>query len=349
MTHGYPIPLRAAPAIFAVLLVLAVASFGEEKPTVPPPDIVQELRGEAAALSPWVKSDLAREFLSATTRLRVPSARKLYRDMEHTHYYDDHLAEAIPAAEREKLEEVEAGPDRYYLTKYGSPLAYVRVIDLLAGKGLRSLAGKKVLDFGYGTIGHLELMADLGAETVGVDVDPFLTALYSQPGDQGVRKNDGKPDGKITLVQGQWPSTDEVRNSVGSGFDVFISKNTLKRGYIHPARETDPKRLVHLGVDDATYVKRLFEALKPGGYAIIYNLSPAQNPPDKPYIPWADGECPFPRDLLEKAGFEILDYDLVDDKPAREMAHLLGWDAQGMDLDKSLFAHVTILKKPGAS
>jgi len=344
-------PIRSFALFCAASLLVAIgltAAGDPKKEDAPEPDIVQQLREEADALRPWVRTDLAREFLVATNRMSVPTPRKLYRDQDRTHYYDDSLATALPSAQRESLEEVEAGPDRYYLTKYGSPLAYVRVVDLLAGKGLGTLAGKKVLDFGYGTIGHLELMAYLGAETVGVDVDPFLTALYSHPGDRGVRKNEGWPDGRITLVEGQWPSTDEVRAEVGGGFDVFISKNTLKRGYIHPARETDPKRLVHLGVDDATYVKRLYEALKPGGLAIIYNLSPAQSPPDKPYIPWADGECPFPRDLLEKTGFEILEYDLADDKPAREMAHLLGWDAQGMDLETSLFAHATILRRPAA-
>ena len=314
----------------------------------PAPDIVAVLKGEAEALTPWVKTGLARAFLQSTSRLTTPEARKLSRDKERTRYLSAEAARALPEAERAGLEEVEITPGQYFTTKYGSPLAYARVVDLLGAQGLTNLAGKRVLDFGYGTIGHLKLMALMGADVVGVDVDPFLTALYSRPGDQGVHANadGGVPDGRVTLVQGQWPSTEEVQRAVGGGFDVFISKNTLKRGYIHPERETDPKRLVHLGVDDATYVKRLFESLRPGGIAIIYNLSPPPAPPEKPYIPWADGRCPFERELLEKAGFTVLEYDRLDDAAAREMARRLGWDKQGMNPDTELFSHFTILRRP---
>jgi hypothetical protein len=49
---------------------------------------------------------------------------------------------------------------------------------------LRDVAGTRILDFGYGTIGHLYLLGSLGADAVGVDVDPLLPALYSQPKDQ---------------------------------------------------------------------------------------------------------------------------------------------------------------------
>jgi len=48
-----------------------------------------------------------------------------------------------------------------------------------------SVDGKRILDFGYGTVGHLRLLASLGADMVGVEVDPLLRALYSAPGDQG--------------------------------------------------------------------------------------------------------------------------------------------------------------------
>jgi hypothetical protein len=73
----------------------------------------------------------------------------------------------------------------YYNTRYGSPLAYLRPIELLAAHGVKDLDGVHLMDFGYGTVGHLRLLATLGAEVVGVEVDPMLRALYSQPGDQG--------------------------------------------------------------------------------------------------------------------------------------------------------------------
>ena len=307
------------------------------------PDILSVLRDETVRLLPWVESDLAREFLGAVERLPAGEARVLHRGPER-HYYSATEAAKLGDAEREKLEKIELDAASYYTTKYGTPLAYVRALDLVGGQGLKTLSGARVLDFGYGTVGHLRLMALMGAEAVGVDVDSFLTALYSTPDDQGTVKNPAGRDGSVTLVDGRWPG--DVGEAVGGGFDLFLSKNTLKRGYIHPEREVDPKRLVHLGVDEQAFVRAIFEALNPGGFAVIYNLSPPQNPPEEPYIPWADGRCPFDRALLAKVGFDILIYDREDSEAARTMGGLLGWGDQGMDLEKGLFGHVTVLRKP---
>ncbi len=105
---------------------------------------------------------------------------------------------------------------------------------------------------------------------------------------------------------------------------------------------------MHLGVDDAAFVAAVAQSLRPGGLFVIYNLCPAPAPPDQPYIPWADGRCPFPRELLEGAGLQVLDFDVVDDTAARALGHALGWD-QGdgaMDLQHDLFAWYTIARRP---
>ena len=82
--------------------------------------------------------------------------------------------------------------------------------------------------------------------------------------------------------------------------------------------------------------------LKPGGYFFIYNLAPAQG---KPYLPMADGRCPWSRELLQAAGFEVLAYDADDSTRARQMGHLLEWDSDGDDLKKNLFATYTLLRR----
>jgi SAM-dependent methyltransferase len=208
--------------------------------------------------------------------------------------------------------------------------------------------GKRVLDFGYGTVGQLRLMASLGADAVGTEVQPVFRALYSEPGDQGAIKGRSGSDGKVTLVHGQWPAGEGVGEAVGGGFDLFTSKNTLKRGYIHPEREADPRTLVHLGVNDEAFVRAMFDVLKPGGYAIIYNLSPAPAPPDKPYIPWADGRCPFDRALLERIGFEVIAYDVDDCPAAYDYWFALGYEdgKSREELARELFAHYTMLRRP---
>jgi SAM-dependent methyltransferase len=236
----------------------------------------------------------------------------------------------------------------YYHTKYGTPLAYARAIDLL-GRDEKApwagWAGRRVLDFGYGTIGHLRLMALNGADVVGVDVDTLLTALYSEPSDTAPLPGIEGPQGNVTLVEGHFPGDAPVRAKVGGGFDLFLSKNTLKRGYVHPSRPADERMLLNLGVDDETYVRAVFDLLKPGGRFMIYNICPPPSPPDEPYKPWSDGRCPFDKELLERVGFEVASFD-VDDTPAlRAMARLLAWDARH-DIDNDLFAWFTLARRP---
>ena len=102
-----------------------------------------------------------------------------------------------------------------------------------------------------------------------------------------------------------------------------------QRGYIHPAQPVNPRMLVRLGVDDSTYVLALARAVMPGGLVMIYNLCPALAAPGKPYIPWADGRCPFSRALLAGAGFTVIVFDRDDSQAARVMGHALGWDSGG--------------------
>jgi phytoene/squalene synthetase len=102
-------------------------------------------------------------------------------------------------------------------------------------------------------------------------------------------------------------------------------------------------------VDDATFLRHVYDALKPGGLFLIYNLSPAQNSVEsgKPYLPHADGECPFPRELLEKTGFEVIDFDHVDRDKAVEYWMALGI-SEGKSAEetrKDLFAWYTLCRK----
>jgi hypothetical protein len=129
---------------------------------------------------------------------------------------------------------------------------------------------------------------------------------------------------------------------VGGNYDVFISKNTLKNGYIHPAEKVDPRMLVYLQVDDETFVHSVYNALAPKGWFMIYNLCPPQA--EDRYIPWADGRCPFTRELLEATGFTVLAYNEDDSAAAREMGKLLGWN-QSMNLETDLFAVYTLVRK----
>jgi SAM-dependent methyltransferase len=315
--------------------------------------VVAQLAAEAEKLAPLMESAAARELLGETKNLPVVETRTVYRKP----------GAAISAAEWEKLTEEQRAafkprmctPEFYYYTGYGSPLVYARVVDVMAEHGVESLAGKRVMDFGYGTIGHLRLMGQRGAEVHGVEIEPLFEALYSNAADL----SGGTVEPAVYLHTGQWPADAELAKQVatrgrGGAFDVITSKNTLKKGYVHPeppARKTvDEKQLVKLGVDDAAFLAAVREALKPGGLFIIYNICPAQSPAEdltKPYLPMADGRSPFSRDQYQAAGFEVLKFDQDDQE------WVLGcWDALGYDQGKTreeaareVFAHYTVVRK----
>lgn len=326
-------PIRTLSLGFALLPFLAHAQ-------------VAQIKKDAETLKPLVSTDLAKAFLDATATLPAIEDRKLYRDATGA-WYTKEEADKLDEDKRKALKEIPIGEKIYYNTKYGSPLAYVRPLEILGEHGFTIGAGTKILDFGYGTVGHLKLLASMGAEAIGVDVDPLLRTLYSWPGDQGAQGDKG---GTVRLIDGFYPSDPAIKSAVGTGYDLIISKNTLKRGYIHPEKPVDDKLLVHLKVEDAEFIKTLFDAVKPGGYVLVYNLSPAQAPADKPYIPWADGRSPFTEEQWKAAGFNVIAFDTLDDEKARAMAHALAWDAgpQGMKLDTDLFTHYTLVQRPSA-
>lgn len=305
-----------------------------------------QLRAEAVALKPLVHSGLARDFLAATTRLAHAAPRAVWRDSARTHAWTESEAAALPESTRARLIRREYDESYYWTTRYGSPLAYARALEILAEHGFANARGKRIADFGCGMIGQLKLLALLGADATGIDVDPTLRALYSGPGDLGVVRGAG---GNVRLAIGQWPAEPAILEQVGEGYDLFLSKNTLKNGYLHPAEPVNPRMLVHLGVSDSEYVAELHRVVKPGGLVLIYNLCPAPAAPGKPYIPWADGRCPFSAAMWQAAGFRVIEFDRDDTPAARAMGHALGWD-QGdspMDLAHDLFATWTLVQKPG--
>src|SRR6516164_10276802 len=90
---------------------------------------------------------------------------------------------------------------------YGSPLAYLLPLERLDATGFGDLRGKRVADFGHGGIGQLRLFAAMGAEAVGIDVDPVQPVLYAAPADQGPLGNAG---GSVKLVHGRFPADSRV-------------------------------------------------------------------------------------------------------------------------------------------
>jgi len=298
---------------------------------VQPDATLTRIKAEAASMRVVCQTPVAAEFLKGADDLTAPAPRPIY------YREKDRQLSSVPG---EGFEPTPLTSALYYDTKYGTPLAYARVIEAAGRHGFKTLKGKRVLDIGYGTVGHLRLMALAGAGAVGVDVDPFLVQLYSHSSDQGAFGA-----GKVQMVDGSWPEDAKVAKSVGKDFDLITSKNTLKRGYVHPERKVDPRMLVDLGVSDEKYLAAVHSALRPGGYFVVYNLSPPQNPDPEKWIPWSDGRCAFTRDQLTKAGFRVLEYDQTEDQVVARMAVAFGWAKSTAEARAGFYSHVTVCRR----
>jgi hypothetical protein len=339
-----------APASLCFSLSLA-ASCASPPPAAPPATAtappaadaaLAALQRDARALEPLVSTPLARAFLRATESQPHVTPRVVWVNDARREAWSDDEAAQLPPETKARLQRRELDASFYWETRYGSPLSYVRALEVLARAGLAEAAGKRVVDFGYGTIGQLRLLATMGADATGVDVDPLLGALYSQAQDQGPVGR-----GRVSLVTGRWPALSRVRDAVGGGVDVFLSKNTLKRGYVHPALAVHARRHFDLGVDDGTFLAALRGVIVPGGLALLYNVCPHPAPPGEPYVPWADGRSPFDRSAWESAGFEVLELDRDDTAAMRAVARVLRWDKgeDAVDIDADVFATYTLARR----
>lgn len=344
---------RTLPFVLAASVQISVsplACAGEADPPAPLTGVAR-IRDDAERLKPLFRTTAAQEFLEASHHLPVPPERRVLINKAERRWLTPEEGSALTEDQRAGLEERAVDEQMYYNTFYGSPLVYARVIELAAQHGFGGLSGAKVLDFGYGSIGQLRLMACRGAHAVGVDVDHRLAAIYRDPSDTGPfpRTIDPASAGNVSLVHGQWPADHDAIVAVGADwrFDLITSKNTLKNGYINPARDVDERLLVRLGVTHDEFLRSVHDVLRPGGLFVIYNLSPRLSRDDEPYKPWSDGRCPFAREMIEAAGFEVLAFDACDDEAAIRIFELLGYPTVDQGGERDLFAHYTIVRRPG--
>jgi hypothetical protein len=302
----------------------------------------QALLAEAKVVKPVMRQPLApivAEFFSQVSALPVVASRTLYRHKTTKQWINASQWTKLASEAKADWTAREFDEADYYGTLYGTPLAYALALDAAALHGLKSLKGLRILDYGYGAIGSPRLMAQAGAQVVGLDVDSMLPALYDQASDTGAV---GVNKGSITLINANFPADAQAVQGAGSNNDVIISKNTLKKGYITPEQG---KALIDPGVPMSVYLQAFRDALKPGGLFVIYNISQKQDA--EKYRPANDPRSPFTRAEYEAAGFEVLALDADDSVQARRFGDAAGWGGpQGMgDLQTNLFAKYTVLRR----
>ncbi len=222
--------------------------------------------------------------------------------------------------------------DEFYYARIADPLGYARPFDVLAEYGVSIGKGSKVADLGYGSIGQLQMLQSIGVDVTGIEVYALLPIIYAQA--QGPH---------LHILHGYFPQDAELLKKLGGGFDVFMSKNTLKRGYVHPDAETGAKPQIDLGMSDEQALAIIKGLLKPGGVFYIYNFSPPPAPPGKPFLAWSDGRSAFTKEAFEKAGFEVLAYDVDDSAAGRVAAKIMEW---GPEQENTINAHLTLVRRP---
>jgi SAM-dependent methyltransferase len=336
---------RARAAGLVVLVVIASLEAGcaqtashSSKAHAAASPALQQLQHDAKAVSPWATTAPAREFLEAVTLLPPQAPRTVFTHKAKRQSLTPAQHAQLSLEARAGFELVEHDEAFYYSTNYGTPVAYVRALDVAAQHGLRTLDGTRVLDIGYGAIGAPRLMASAGALVSALDVDSLLPALYRERSDQGLVRGPGGRVGSLALYDGLFAGDAALTRALGRHYDLIVSKNTLKRGFMKPA----PGRSawVDFGVPDAAFLSALHRALAPGGLLVIYNLAGKFDL----QRPATDGRSPFERAAFEAAGFEVLALDVNDETAARAMGQALGWQQQMGDLSQNLFALYTVLR-----
>lgn len=313
---------------------------------------VARLGREADNVRPLVRTRWAAELIAAVPSLPMVPPRRIYRSADGSRYYGELEAQALSATERAALVPETIDETAYYYGDGASPLFYARLLDLVAEGTVAGMPGRRFLIWRSESIAALRLLAIGGASAIGMNPSPRLRAAYSQPGDQGAVPLAGREvSGQVTLV----PSDFQAGGSIGQPVDAIFVRNVPKRGYVHPTESIQPlqpgpsahqsAQQIGLGGTDEEFVRSLYNALKPGGRLILYNLCPPLRP-GQPYDPDSDCRNPIARELWQAAGFRVRDYDRSDTPAAREFGKALGFGegAAAANLDE-LSATYSLLER----
>ncbi len=334
-------PIARTVGALACAVSIASAQPADEPATGP------ALVRECAALRPHATTDAGRAWLDRADDIRAEfDERAFYYAFRPNRAITAEAYDALPEEEREGWRRRDVTADTYYATFYGTAAAYLPAIEFAArAMGAEDDAdafeGTRVLDLGFGQMGQLELLAACGAEVVGVEVDPILTMLYDDSQDARAVENPGGEDGSVRVTECLWPNEEACRDDVGGGYDIIISRNLLKRGYVKPKELIGNYVPVAHGMSDEEACRRFYDALAPGGVLVIYSLG---GKPD-PAKPWTDIANPWPAEAFEAVGFEVIEHDLDVSPEAREMFVALGYRTPEEAADQ-LFGVCSVCRKP---
>ncbi len=123
----------------------------------------------------------------------MPAPRTIDRDSARTNAWPAREAAPLPDSRRAKL-----------VPRHGSPVTDVCALEGPGQNGVKRAKPKRLAGFGCRLLGQLRWLAEHGARTIGIDVDPPRPVLCSAP---------GKPD--IPWAEGRCPFPREVWEAAG--------------------------------------------------------------------------------------------------------------------------------------
>ena len=172
------------------------------------------------------------------------------------------------------------------LAKAGGRAAwYCDLAIVLGACGLKGWQKQRVFELGCGDAEFLSVIHSEGAEGVGVEKATAPATAFEPT---------------LTIHRGALAQfeTDALA-------DVFVSRNTLKRGFVRPVDGASPR--FSLGSSVLEALTAIADKTREGGLFCIYNVSPTDAA--LAHEAHADGHCPFTRQELAAAGFDVLLHD----------------------------------------
>ncbi len=147
--------------MYAFILTFLVAT--PDAGVMPP--VLPELRRLAVKLEPSLEAPWVKAWLSGVTELESVKPA--------TWYCTKDKQKCVPKDPKDPAFAPRLADDEFTYARITDPLGYARPFEVLAAAGFDP-KGKKVLDFGYGNLGQLLMLARLGTQVHGVEADALL-------------------------------------------------------------------------------------------------------------------------------------------------------------------------------
>ena len=122
--------------------------------------------------------------ISCDRALPTIGPRRLYHTTDGTRTYTEVELTPLPKASRANFVPETVDEQAYYYGPLGSPLFYMRLLDIVSANVRANLQGRRILEWNYSSIGPLKLLALQGLDAQGIEhaiAERFLAPAVLAP------------------------------------------------------------------------------------------------------------------------------------------------------------------------